>query len=98
MAQERRIQRVAQAKVVPTTGFDIWTTTAGLLREQGPLAPIWILCLPQPLPRSTSRPSQKMFHREEFSQRRSSIMRHQQLFHALKQPFVGLTPWYIIAP
>jgi hypothetical protein len=48
VAQERRIQRVAQAKLVPTTGFVIWTTTAGLLHEQGPLAPIWFACLPPP--------------------------------------------------
>lgn len=48
VAQERRIQRVAQAKLVSATGFVIWTTTAGLLHEQGPLAPIWFACLPAP--------------------------------------------------
>jgi hypothetical protein len=41
LAQERRMQRVAQASLTFTTGLVIWTTTAVLLHEHEPLAPIW---------------------------------------------------------
>jgi hypothetical protein len=41
LAQERRIQRVAQTSLSPITRLVVWTTTAVLLREYGPLAPIW---------------------------------------------------------
>jgi len=41
VAQERRIQRVAEASLMHVNGLVIWTTTMVLLHEQGPLAPIW---------------------------------------------------------
>ncbi|SRR6266566_6696537 len=47
IAQERRMQRVAQAKLTSTTGLVLWTTTGVLLNEQGPLAPIWLQSNPQ---------------------------------------------------
>jgi len=48
VAQERRIQQVAQANLTPHTELAFWTTTAGLLHEYGPLAPIWSVGLPLP--------------------------------------------------
>ena len=42
IAQERRIQRVAQVRLVHTPGLVLWTTTEVMVREQGPLAPIWL--------------------------------------------------------
>ncbi len=42
IAQERRMQRVAQARLTHTPGVVVWTTTGVLLNEQGPLAPIWL--------------------------------------------------------
>ena len=42
IAQERRMQRVAQARLRSTSGLVVWTTTSVLLDEQGPLAPIWL--------------------------------------------------------
>ena len=47
IAQERRMQRVAQARLTSTPGLVVWTTTRVLLNEQGPLAPIWLQSLPQ---------------------------------------------------
>ena len=47
LAQERRIQRVAQARLAPMTMPALRTTTAALLQEHGPLAPIWLPGLPQ---------------------------------------------------
>jgi len=47
IAQERRMQRVAQARLTSPSGLVVWTTTMVLLNEQGPLAPIWLQCLPQ---------------------------------------------------
>jgi len=47
IAQERRVQRVAQATLTATPGLVFWTTTEGLLNEHGPLAPIWLHGLPQ---------------------------------------------------
>lgn len=47
IAQEKRIQRVAQARLAPTTGLAVWTTTEVLLNERGPLAPIWLPGMPQ---------------------------------------------------
>jgi hypothetical protein len=41
LEQERRMQRVAQGSLTSTAGLAIWTTTAALSREHGPLAPIW---------------------------------------------------------
>ncbi len=48
VAQERRIQHVAQASLAPIAGLVIWTTTVVLLHEHGPLAPIWSLGPPLP--------------------------------------------------
>jgi protein involved in plasmid replication-relaxation len=42
IAQERRMQRVAQARLTSPAGLVVWTTTEVLLNEQGPLAPIWL--------------------------------------------------------
>ena len=42
IAQERRMQRVAQARLTSPPGLMVWTTTRVLLDEQGPLAPIWL--------------------------------------------------------
>ena len=42
IAQERRMQRVAQARLSSPPGLVMWTTTEVLLNEQGPLAPIWL--------------------------------------------------------
>jgi hypothetical protein len=47
IAQERRMQRVAQARLTSPPGLVVWTTTMVLLNEQGPLASIWLQCLPQ---------------------------------------------------
>ena len=40
IAQERRMQRVSQARLMSPHGLMVWTTTRVLLDEQGPLAPI----------------------------------------------------------
>ena len=42
IAQERRMQRVAQARLTQFAGLVVWTTTEVLLNEHGPLAPIWL--------------------------------------------------------
>ena len=42
IAQERRMQRVALARLTSTPGFVVWTTTAVFLKEHGPLASIWL--------------------------------------------------------
>ena len=47
IAQERRMQRVAQARLRPTPGVVLCTTTEVLLNELGPLAPIWLQSRPQ---------------------------------------------------
>ncbi len=41
LAQEKRIQRVAQARLAHITGLVLRTTTAALLDEHGPHALIW---------------------------------------------------------
>ena len=46
IAQERRVQRVSQAVLAHSPGAVIWTTTAALLKEYGPHAPIWLRTLP----------------------------------------------------
>ena len=46
VAQERRIQRVAQAGLTYTHGVEVWTATEVLLNEHGPLAPIWSRGIP----------------------------------------------------
>jgi hypothetical protein len=53
IAQERRVHRVAQARLMQCTGLEVWTTTEKLLHEHGPQASIWlkhILPLTQALP------------------------------------------------
>jgi hypothetical protein len=47
IAQERRMQRVAQARLTPTPGAVLWATTEVLLNEHGPLASIWLQGTPQ---------------------------------------------------
>ena len=47
IAQERRMQRVAFARLTSPAGLVVWTTTRVLLDEQGPLAPIWLQSRPQ---------------------------------------------------
>ena len=42
IAQERRMLRVAQARLTPIRGFELWTTTEALMNERGPFAPIWL--------------------------------------------------------
>jgi hypothetical protein len=42
IAQERRVQRVAQARLTSPPGLVMWTTPTVLLNERGPLAPIWL--------------------------------------------------------
>ena len=42
IAQERRIQRVAKARLTSTPGVVLCTTIEVLLNELGPLAPIWL--------------------------------------------------------
>ena len=43
IAKERRVQRVAQARLTPTPGGQsLWATTEVLLNEHGPLASIWL--------------------------------------------------------
>jgi protein involved in plasmid replication-relaxation len=43
IAQEKRVRRVAHAKLAHTSGLVVCTTTEVLLNEHGPLAPIWLL-------------------------------------------------------
>jgi hypothetical protein len=47
IAQERRVQRVAQDRLLQSPGLEVWTTTEVLFHEHGPLSPIWIPGLPQ---------------------------------------------------
>jgi len=54
IAQERRVQRVAEASLAHIPGLVLWTTTEGLFLEQGPLAPIWLRGMAQP--KQTSPP------------------------------------------
>jgi hypothetical protein len=46
IAQEKRMQRVAQARLAHTPGVVLWTTTEVLLNEHGPLASIWLQGIP----------------------------------------------------
>jgi hypothetical protein len=48
IAQERRIQRVAQPTLSHLPGVELWTTTEVLLNEQGPLASIWLKSMARP--------------------------------------------------
>ena len=47
VAQERRMQRVAQARLASPPGLVLWTTTDVLLNEHDPLSPIWLQGMPQ---------------------------------------------------
>ncbi len=47
IAQERRMQRVAQDVLLHSPGLVHWTTTEVLLQELGPLSPIWLRGVPQ---------------------------------------------------
>ena len=47
IAQERRMLRVAQARLASTPGLVVWTTTEVLLNEYGPLSPVWLQGMPQ---------------------------------------------------
>ena len=47
IAQERRMHRVAKASLTLSPGVMEWTTTAVLLNDHGPLAPIWLQSKPQ---------------------------------------------------
>jgi hypothetical protein len=47
IAQERRMQRVAQATFTRTHGLGLWTTTEVLLHKQGSLSAIWLQGMPQ---------------------------------------------------
>jgi len=47
IAQERRMQRVAQARLAHTPRLLLWTTTGVLLQGEGPVAPIWLRAIPQ---------------------------------------------------
>jgi hypothetical protein len=47
VAQERRMQRVAQTRIMSSTGLVLWTTTDVLLSEHGPLSSIWLQGMPQ---------------------------------------------------
>ncbi len=42
IAQERRIMRIAQARLTHSPELVLWTTTELLLNEYGPLAGIWL--------------------------------------------------------
>jgi hypothetical protein len=42
IAQEKRMHRVAQARLSDVPGLVMWSTTAPQLVEQGPLAAIWL--------------------------------------------------------
>jgi hypothetical protein len=48
IAQERRMQRVAQPTLSHTPGVELWTTTKVLFNEQGALTPIWLYGMAQP--------------------------------------------------
>ena len=46
IAQERRIQRVAQDSLTLSPGVVLCTTTVVLLKDHDPLNPIWLRCIP----------------------------------------------------
>ena len=47
ITQERRMQRVAQARLIVPPGLVLWPNTEVLLNEYGSLAPIWLQSLPK---------------------------------------------------
>ena len=63
IAQERRVQRVVQARLIQCTGLEVWTTTEVLFHEHGPLAPIWLQSLP---PRRQAAKPGSVFRRRIF--------------------------------
>ncbi len=46
IAQERRVQRMAQVNLPHIPGLIVWATTEVMLKERGPLAPIWSRSIP----------------------------------------------------
>jgi len=46
IAQEKRMEQVAQDSFTRSPGVVLWTTTAVLLKDHGPLAPIWLRGIP----------------------------------------------------
>src|ERR1700693_125491 len=56
IAQERRLQRVALARLTSSPGLVVWTTTEVLLNKQGPLAPIWLQRRPQSSQTAVAQP------------------------------------------
>ena len=48
IAQERRLHRVAQSRLMHFQGVEVWTTTEGLLNKHGPHALIWSRSILQP--------------------------------------------------
>ncbi len=47
IAQERRMQHLAQFRLTHAPGLVLWSTTDILLNEYGPLAPVWLQGIPQ---------------------------------------------------
>ena len=60
IAQERRVQRVAQDTLTQSAGLVVWTTTEALFNEHGPLSPIWLQGLPQR--RQAAKPGSMLRH------------------------------------
>ena len=59
IAQERRMQRVAEVRLTHAPGMVLWTTTEVLFQEQGPLAPIWLQGMSQPSQASSPEDSHR---------------------------------------
>ena len=75
LAQERRMQRVAQTS--QGSGLIIQTTTATLLTERGPLSPVWSLVMPpeeSPSPSSPSKASLRTPFFVEVLRRRNAAL------------------------
>jgi hypothetical protein len=64
ISQEKRMQRAAQAKLTHAPGLVLWMTTAVLLNEYGPLAPIWLQTIQRRSQRvqSEAEPRCDLFH------------------------------------
>ncbi len=87
LAQERRMQRVAQASLTFTTGLVIWTTTAVLLHEHEPLAPIWSPGTSPPGHAAKARGVRNDLRRG--GDDRASRARSCVLFEAIKMLYIG---------
>jgi hypothetical protein len=61
-AQEKRMQRVAQARLTSTSRLVVWITTKVFLDEKGPLAPIWL----QGGPKRSQAAQSSGLHRQRF--------------------------------